>query len=61
MLLPLIIFIPLLGAWLPAALSRAFGVDPARTTAGLVIVALAIVLGQAGAVLDGATFVQSWP
>ena len=61
MLLPLVILIPLLGAWLPAALSRAFGIDPARTAGTLVTVALAIVLGQAGAVLDGATFVQSWP
>jgi multicomponent K+:H+ antiporter subunit A len=61
MLLPLVILIPLLGAWLPAALSRAFGIDPARTAGGLVIAALAIVLAQAGAVLDGATFVQSWP
>jgi multicomponent K+:H+ antiporter subunit A len=61
MLLPLVILIPLLGAWLPAALSRAFGIDPARTTGGLVIGALAIVLAQAGAVLDGATYVQSWP
>jgi multicomponent K+:H+ antiporter subunit A len=61
MLLPLVILIPLVGAWLPAALSRAFGIDPARTAAALVVAALAIVLGQAGAVLDGATFVQSWP
>jgi len=61
MLLPLVILIPLLGAWLPAALSRAFGIDPARTAGALVIAALAIVLAQAGAVLDGATFVQSWP
>jgi multicomponent K+:H+ antiporter subunit A len=61
MLLPLVILIPLIGAWLPAALSRAFGVDPARTAAALAMVALAIVLMQAGAVLDGATFVQSWP
>jgi multicomponent K+:H+ antiporter subunit A len=61
MLLPLIILIPLLGAWLPATLSRAFGIDPARTAGVLVIGALAIVLAQAGAVLDGATFVQSWP
>jgi multicomponent K+:H+ antiporter subunit A len=61
MLLPLVILIPLLGAWLPAALSRAFGIDPARTAGALVVAALAIVLGQAGAVLDGATFVQSWP
>jgi len=61
MLLPLVILIPLVGAWLPAALSRAFGIDPARAAAALVVVALAIVLGQAGAVLDGATFVQSWP
>jgi multicomponent K+:H+ antiporter subunit A len=61
MLLPLVILIPLLGAWLPAALSRAFGIDPARTAGALVAVALAIVLGQAGAVLDGATIVQSWP
>ena len=30
MLLPLVILIPLLGAWLPAALSRAFGIDPAH-------------------------------
>jgi multicomponent K+:H+ antiporter subunit A len=60
MLLPLVILIPLLGAWLPAALSRAFGIDPARTAGALVIAALAIVLAQAGAVLDGATFVQSW-
>ena len=61
MFLPLVILIPLAGAWLPAALSRAFGVDPARTAGALVIAALAIVLAQAGAVLDGATFVQSWP
>ena len=61
MLLPLVILIPLLGAWLPAALSRAFGIDPARTAGALVVAALAIVLAQAGAVLDGATFVQSWP
>ena len=61
MLLPLVILIPLAGAWLPAALSRAFGIDPARTAAALVVVALAIVLGQAPAVLDGATFVQAWP
>jgi multicomponent K+:H+ antiporter subunit A len=61
MLLPLVILLPLLGAWLPAALSRAFGIDPARTAGALVIAALAIVLAQAGAVLDGATFVQSWP
>ncbi len=61
MLLPLVILIPLVGAWLPAALSRALGIDPARTAAALVVLALAIVLGQAGAVLDGATFVQSWP
>jgi multicomponent K+:H+ antiporter subunit A len=61
MLLPLVILIPLVGAWLPAALSRAFGIDPARTAAALAVAALAIVLGQAGAVLDGATFVQSWP
>jgi len=61
MLLPLVILIPLLGAWLPAALSRAFGIDPARTAGVLVAIALAIVLGHAGAVLDGATFVQSWP
>jgi multicomponent K+:H+ antiporter subunit A len=61
MLLHLVILIPLVGAWLPAALSRAFGIDPARTAAALVVAALAIVLGQAGAVLDGATFVQSWP
>jgi len=61
MLLPLVILIPLLGAWLPAALSRAFGIDPARTAGALVIAALAIVLAQAGTVLDGATFVQSWP
>jgi multicomponent K+:H+ antiporter subunit A len=61
MLLLLVILIPLVGAWLPAALSRAFGIDPARTAAALVVAALAIVLGQAGAVLDGATFVQSWP
>src|SRR5512139_199840 len=59
--LPLVILLPLLGAWLPAALSRAFGIDPARTAGALVIAALAIVLAQAGAVLDGATFVQSWP
>ena len=61
MLLPLVILIPLAGAWLPAALSRAFGIDPARTAAALVVVALAIVLGQAPAVLDGSTFVQAWP
>jgi multicomponent K+:H+ antiporter subunit A len=61
MLLPLVILIPLLGAWLPAALSRAFGIDPARTAGALVIAALAIVLAQAGAVLDGTTFIQSWP
>jgi multicomponent K+:H+ antiporter subunit A len=61
MLLPLVILMPLAGAWLPAALSRAFGIDPARTAAALVVAALAIVLEQAGAVLDGATFVQSWP
>jgi multicomponent K+:H+ antiporter subunit A len=61
MLLPLVILIPLLGAWLPAALSRAFGIDPARTAGVLVAAALAIVLGQAGGVLDGATVVQSWP
>jgi len=61
MLLPLIVLLPLLGAWLPAALSRAFGVDPARTAGALVVAALAIVLAQAGAVLDGVTFVQSWP
>jgi multicomponent K+:H+ antiporter subunit A len=59
--LPLIVLLPLLGAWLPAALSRAFGIDPARTAGALVAAALAIVLAQAGAVLDGATFVQSWP
>jgi len=59
--LPLVILIPLLGAWLPAALSRALGIDPARTTGVLVAVALAIVLMQAGAALDGATVVQSWP
>jgi multicomponent K+:H+ antiporter subunit A len=61
MLLPLVILLPLAGAWLPAALSRAFGIDPARTAAALVVAALALVLGQAGAVFDGATLVQSWP
>jgi multicomponent K+:H+ antiporter subunit A len=61
MLLPLIVLLPLLGAWLPAALSRVFGIDAARTAGALVVAALAIVLAQAGAVLDGATFVQSWP
>jgi multicomponent K+:H+ antiporter subunit A len=61
MLLPIAILIPLAGAWLPAALSRVFGVDPARTTGVMVSVALAIVLSQAGAVLDGSTLVQAWP
>jgi len=61
MLLPLAILIPLAGAWLPAVLSRTLGIDPARTTAAMVAVALAIVLSQSGMVLEGGTLVQSWP
>jgi multicomponent K+:H+ antiporter subunit A len=61
MILPLVILIPLALAWLPAAASRRLGWDPARTTAAMVAVSLALVLSQAGAVLDGATFVERWP
>jgi multicomponent K+:H+ antiporter subunit A len=61
MLLPLAILIPLAGAWLPAVLSRRLGIDPARTTAVMVAVALAIVLSQSAMVLDGGTLVQGWP
>ncbi len=61
MLLPLIVLIPLALAWLPAVLSRAFGVAPARTTAALVAVPLAMVLSQAPEVLRGGTLVESWP
>ncbi len=61
MVLPLVILIPLALAWLPAVASRAFGWDPARTTAVMAAVSLALVLAQAGAVLDGATIVESWP
>ena len=60
MLLSLVILIPLLGAWLPAALSRALGVDPARTAAALAAVSLALVLSQAPDVLVGATLVSGW-
>ncbi|RPI12890.1 MAG: monovalent cation/H+ antiporter subunit A, partial [Lysobacterales bacterium] len=61
MWLPLVVLIPLLGALLPAALSRFLGLDPARTAAALVVASLALVLTHAGPVLDGATLVQSWP
>jgi multicomponent K+:H+ antiporter subunit A len=60
MLLFLVIVIPLLGAWLPTALSRALGVDPARTAAGLAAASLALVLSQASSVLAGATLVSGW-
>jgi len=60
MLLSLVILIPLLGAWLPAALSRALGVDPARTAAALAAASLALVLSQAPSVLAGATLVSGW-
>jgi len=61
MLLPAIVLIPLLAAWLPAALSRSLGIDPARTAAALVAVGLALLLAQGGEVLGGTTLVQSWP
>jgi len=61
MLLPTVILIPLALAWLPAALNRGFGWDPARTTAAMVAVSLALVLSRAGEVLRGATLVESWP
>ncbi|MDH4165507.1 MAG: monovalent cation/H+ antiporter subunit A [Gammaproteobacteria bacterium] len=60
MMLSLVILIPLLGAWLPAALSRALGVDPARTAAALAAASLALVLSQAPSVLAGATLVSGW-
>jgi multicomponent K+:H+ antiporter subunit A len=60
MLLFLVIVIPLLGAWLPTALSRALGVDPARTAAALAATSLALVLSQASSVLAGATLVSGW-
>jgi len=60
MLLPAVILIPFAGAWLPAVLSRTLGIDPARTTAALVSLSLAVVLAQAGDVLAGSTIVQSW-
>jgi len=59
-MLSLVILIPLLGAWLPAALSRALGVDPARTAAALAAASLALVLSQAPSVLAGATLVSGW-
>jgi len=61
MLLPLVILIPLVLAWLPAATSRAFGWNPARTAAAMVAVPLALVLSRAGEVLRGGTIVESWP
>ena len=54
MLLSIVILIPLLGAWLPTALSRALGVDPARTAAALAATSLALILSQAPDVLAGA-------
>jgi len=60
MLLSLVILIPLLGAWLPTALSRALGVAPARTAAALAAASLALVLSQAQGVLAGATLVSGW-
>ena len=60
MLLSIVILIPLLGAWLPTALSRALGVDPARTAAALAATSLALILSQAPDVLAGATLVSGW-
>ena len=60
MFLPFVILIPLLGAWLPLALSRAFGVDPARTAAALAATSLALVLSQARGVFAGETLVSGW-
>ena len=61
MLLPIVILFPLAGAWLPAALSRAFGIDPARTAAALTGLALAVLLAGSGPAFGGATIVQAWP
>ena len=60
MLLSIVILIPLLGAWMPTALSRALGVDPARTAAALAATSLALILSQAPDVLAGATLVSGW-
>jgi multicomponent K+:H+ antiporter subunit A len=60
MLLLLIILIPLLGALLPAVLSRALRVDPARTAAALAAASLALVLSQAHGVLGGAALMHGW-
>jgi multicomponent K+:H+ antiporter subunit A len=61
MSLPTIILIPLALAWLPAALNRACGWDPARSTAAMVAVSLALVLSRASDVMRGATLLESWP
>jgi multicomponent K+:H+ antiporter subunit A len=60
MTLILVPLLPLVAAWLPHALQRAFGIDPARTAAGVVIAALLLLVPMVGPALAGDTIVQGW-